>query len=428
MVVGSRRVVVTGLGLVTCLGTGVRHVWKNLVNGGCGITNLTSDDFQTIPSKVVGIVPKGLNEGQLNLEQFLTPAELRGLPLPSAYALVAAEEALDMARWKPNSEEEKYRSGVIVGTGMVPLDEICNVGQVLREKGYKRVTPHFIPNILPNMSAGHVSIKFGLKGPNHTPSTACTTGLHAIGDAFRMIQYGDADVMVAGGTESSVSPLAMAGFCRMRALCTNFNDRPKESSRPFDRDRNGFVMSEGCGILVLESLEHALERQVPIYAEIMGYGLSGDAHHISAPCEDGEGALRCMKSALKHSNIEPSHVGYINAHATSTYLGDIAESKAIEKLFNSQNKDVFVSSTKGAIGHLLGAAGSVEAIFTILSCKTGIIPPTLNLHNVDTGCDLNYVRTNSEKWTSNFDKKIALTNSFGFGGTNGSLCVSEFLP
>ncbi|KAK6192191.1 hypothetical protein SNE40_003704 [Patella caerulea] len=421
------RVVVTGLGLITCLGVGVDKTWKNLISGQCGITQLPTKEYEKIPCKVAGVVPCGAKDGELNIAKHFTPTELRGLPLSSAYAMIAAEEALNMAKWKPDQEEERIRTGVAIGMGMVSLEEIADVGEALRGRGYNRVSPHFIPRILVNMAAGHVSIKHGLKGPNHAVSTACTTGLHAIGDAYSFIQRGVADVMVAGGTEASVSPLSIAGFSRMRALSTNFNNNPQEASRPFDKDRDGFVMSEGCGVVVLEEMNHAINRGANIIAEIQGYGLSGDAHHITSPSEDGDGAYRCMQTALKDGNIDIKDIGYVNAHATSTPIGDAAESRAIEKLFNNENKHLLVSSTKGAVGHLLGAAGSVEAVFTVLACQSGQIPPTNNLKTSDTGCDLNYVAINSVPWSAQFNRKIALTNSFGFGGTNGSLCISDFI-
>lgn len=424
-----RRVVVTGMGLVTCLGVGVEHVWQRLLVGDCGITSLTDKEYDDIPSKVAGRVPRGNDHSSLNLDRCFSAADQKSMSPASLYALVAAEEALEMAKWKPRSEVDRCRSGVAVGTGMVSLDDIVHTGAILKEKGYKRVSPHFVPKILANMASGLISLKYGLKGVNHSVSTACTTGLHAIGDASRFIKHGDADVMVCGGTEACVYPVAVAGFARMRALSTDFNNQPSESSRPFDKDRNGFVISEGAGILVLEELQHARQRKANIYAEILGYGLSGDASHITAPSSDGDGAYRCMAAALRDAKLSPDVVGHINAHATATPLGDAAEVQALERLFPMSKKTLGISSTKGAVGHLLGAAGSVEAIFTVLACHTGKMPWTLNLQTPDVGFGLNLLRKDSSiEWPLSDDKlqRIALTNSFGFGGTNASLCVGDF--
>ncbi|XP_045171726.2 3-oxoacyl-[acyl-carrier-protein] synthase, mitochondrial-like [Mercenaria mercenaria] len=419
----GRRVVVTGLGMVTCLGVGTKHVWDRLLNGDCGIQKLTDKAFDQIPCKVAGVVPRGNNPGQLNLDEHVSPADQRVMSLASTYALVAADEAFNDANWRPSTVEEKQRTGVAIGMGMVGMQHIANVGQIFREKGYRHVSPYFIPMVLVNMAAGHVSLRYGLQGPNHAVSTACTTGLHAIGDAARFIQYGDADVMVAGGTEASIDPLSIAGFARMRALSTKYNSTPELASRPFDKDRDGFVMSEGAGVMILEELYHAKNRGANIYAEILGYGLSADAHHITAPSEDGTGAYNCMKNALKHADLEPESVGYVNAHATSTPLGDKAESGAIFKLFGRHCDKLLISSTKGATGHLLGAAGSLEAMLTVLACQSGKVPPTVNLNQSDTGFDLNYVFKKFSNWPDK--KRIGLSNSFGFGGTNASICFSN---
>ncbi|XP_064620901.1 3-oxoacyl-[acyl-carrier-protein] synthase, mitochondrial-like [Lineus longissimus] len=414
-----KRVVVTGLGLVTCLGVGAKKVWKRLLNGECGITKITEPGFEKIPCQVAGYVPAN----ELNIEQLIPKSELREMSMGSIYALAAANEALEDADWHPFTDEEKEYTGVAVGMGMSKFGDIVDAGITLKNRGYSRISPFFIPKVLLNMPAGHVSLRYGLKGPNHVVNTACATGLHAIGDGSRFIQNGDANVMVCGGTEASVGPLAIAGFARMRALSTSFNDRPIEASRPFDKDRDGFVMADGSGVVVLEEYEHAKNRGAKIYAEILGYGLSGDSFHLTSPDSEGAGARRSMSAALQNAGLCPQDVTHINAHATSTPLGDVAECKAVFRVFGENSKNILMTSTKGAIGHLLGAAGSVEAIFTILACYHGIVPPTLNLFNPDTGVDLNIVRGRSATW--DLDKRIGLTNSFGFGGTNSSMCIGS---
>lgn len=337
-----------------------------------------------------------------------------------------AKEALEMSKWKPSNDESKDRTGVAVGMGMVDLASICETHDALQTNGYNRVSPHFVPKILANMAAGQISIKYGFRGPNHCVSTACATGAHAIGDSLRFIRNSDADVMICGGAEACITPLSIAGFCRLRALATNYNDRPLNASRPFDSERSGFVMGEGAGILVLEELEHAKRRNATILAEILGYGLSADASHITSPSSDGKGAFLAMKNALNDAQIPANEVGYINAHATSTPMGDAIEANAIRKLFENQTEKIFVSSTKGHHGHLLGAAGNLEAIFTIFACNEAKIPPTLNLENVpDNLQSINLVRNQPVDWNCD-TKRIALKNSFGFGGTNASLCISEF--
>ncbi|CAG5130094.1 unnamed protein product [Candidula unifasciata] len=421
----AHRVVVTGMGVVSCLGTGTHYVWQRLLEGKCGITSLLGKEFEQIPSKVAGLVPRGTSKGLFNIE--LCP-KIDGRAITSAtqFCLASAEEALTMAKWKPENEKDKERTGVCIGTGMVPLEEIGDAAEHLRQGNYRKMSPWFIPRILINMAAGHVSLAYGFTGPNHAVSTACATGLHAIGDASRLIRNGDADVIIAGGCEASVTPLGMAGFCRMRALSTNFNSQPEQSSRPFDKDRDGFVMSEGAGVLVLENLQHAQQRGAAIYAEVLGYGLSCDSSHITAPSEDGGGAKRCMAAAVRDSSIRLEQVGHINAHATSTPLGDAAESRAILNLFGDVAQNILVTSTKGATGHLLGAAGGLEAVFAVLACFTGTVPPTLNLSSPATGCDLNYVVNSSAAWAGTDGPRIALTNSFGFGGTNATVCLSQY--
>ncbi|XP_076755554.1 3-oxoacyl-[acyl-carrier-protein] synthase, mitochondrial isoform X2 [Xylocopa sonorina] len=357
------------------------------------------------------------------MNSYFTKSELRTMCPATVYALIATEEALEDAKWKPTDETHKRDTGVAVGIGMIDLVDVCTTYEAMK-KGYNKVSPYFVPRILPNMAAGNISIKYGFRGPNHSVSTACATGAHAIGDAFRFIRGGETSVMVCGGAEACISPLAIAAFCRLRALSTSKNDFPYEASRPFDKDRDGFVMGEGAAILVLEELNHALERKANIYAEVLGYGLSGDAAHLTAPSEDGTGAILAMDRAVKDAGIETVDITFINAHATSTPLGDAIELKAIESFMGQHSKNVTVSSTKGAHGHLLGAAGNLEAVFTILAIKNGIIPPTLNLHNLDTETLLNFAPNTKKIWSAS--ERIALKNAFGFGGTNACLCFGQY--
>ena len=376
-----------------------------------------------MPCKVAAFIPKGSDGGKLDLSSHFSPSELRTMSLATCYAILAAEEAINDSKWKPTTDLDLESTGVAIGMGMADLNDILAAGKSL-DLRYSKVSPYFVPKILTNMAAGQISIKYGFQGPNHSVSTACATGAHSIGDSFRMIKYGDADVMVCGGTEASITPLGIAGFCRLRALSTKFNDSPELASRPFDSQRDGFVMGEGAGILVLEELEHAVRRKATIYGEILGYGLSGDAHHITAPREDGHGAYRAMNNALREARVPKEEVGYINAHATSTPLGDEIEVSAIKRLFGSHSKKLKVSSTKGAIGHLLGAAGAVEAIFTVLACHSCYLPPTCNLSNPDEDFNLDFVPHQPKPWLQMTSRRIALSNSFGFGGTNSSLCIS----
>lgn len=429
------RVVVTGIGICCPLGNGVQYVWNRLLESGCGIISCKElphgDRYSSIPCQVMGIVPKGTGSGEFNESDVVTLSERRTMALYSVYALATAREALEDAKlldlFQDTTEQVQLlrrRSGVSIGTGMVDLEEIVNTGALLNSGSYKKISPYFIPKILPNMAAGHVSIQYGLQGPNLSPSTACTTGLHAIGDSYKLIQYGITDIMVCGTTETSVTPLGMAGFCKVKALSTKFNSEPLKASRPFDIRRDGFVMGEGAAVLVLENLDHAVKRNAKMYCEILGYGLSGDAYHLTAPEESGRGAIACMKAALDDAKLTADKIGYINAHATSTPLGDRVECSAIKQLFGSHSTLLSVSSTKGATGHLLGAAGSLEAAFTILAVKHGTLPPTLNLESTEPEMDLDFVPQVPKQWRDPV-QRIALTNSYGFGGTNASICIGQ---
>ncbi|TID14683.1 ketoacyl synthase domain-containing protein [Venturia nashicola] len=427
-----RRVVVTGLGAVTPLGIGVRRSWNRLIEGHGGIRSLGNDGrFDDLPSRVAATVPSGRKEdGGWTAKEWLMPGEERKMALFSQYAMAAAGEALEDAGWKPSKEEDLEATGVYIGSGIGNLDDIVKTAVDYDKGGYKKVSPLFVPRLLINLAAGHISMRYGFKGPNHAVTTACTTGAHALGDSARMIAFGDADVMVAGGSEACIHPLAIAGFARARSLATEWNDEPGHASRPFDKDRAGFVIGEGAGVVVLEELEHARARRAHIYAELSGYGISSDAHHMTAPREDGHGPMLAMKHALRNAGIAPAFVDYINAHATSTPLGDTAENRAVKSLFlgydgKSKASDVNMSSTKGAIAHLLGAAGAVEAIFTIMAVQNNILPPTLNLDNPGDPpeeFDCNYVANVAQQRQVD----VALSNSFGFGGTNATLCFTKY--
>ncbi|TPX45834.1 hypothetical protein SeLEV6574_g03617 [Synchytrium endobioticum] len=432
-----RRVAVTGLGLVTPVGVGAQHAWTRLLAGKCGIVSLkgqthssTCAKYDDLPSQVAGLVPvhaDGIKHGFWRVEDWMPRSDEKKTAPFIHYAVAAAHQALEDAGWKAETDEQKVRTGVCIGSGIGSIEEVYNTAVAYRDNGLRRVNPYFVPKILTNMAAGHVSIRFGLQGPNHSCATACATGAHSIGDAARFIQHGDADVMLAGGTESSVSPFAMSGFCRARALSTTYNDSPSQSSRPFDRDRDGFVIGEGAGILILEELSHAKARNARIYAELKGYGASGDAYHITAPSEDGRGAARAMRRALAQGGVGVDQVDYVNAHATSTNLGDLAETLAIKSVFDGPWIDnIAVSSTKGATGHLLGAAGAVEAIFTILSIYHNVLPPSLNLHNLQVQFTLDYVALQARDLKPHGKQvRAALNNSFGFGGTNCSLLFTR---
>ncbi|KQT52922.1 MULTISPECIES: beta-ketoacyl-ACP synthase II [unclassified Aureimonas] len=418
-----RRVVITGIGMVSPLGAGADTTWKRLLAGESGAGKITSFQVDDLSCQVACQIPIGDGSGgTFNADQWLEPKEQRKVDDFIVYAIAAATEALDDANWHPETYEDQIASGVLIGSGIGGLEGIERTALLMAEKGPRRISPFFIPGSLINLASGHVSIRNKLKGPNHSVVTACSTGAHAIGDASRLIALGDADVMVAGGAESPVCRLSMAGFAACRALSTHFNDDPTRASRPYDRDRDGFVMGEGAGIVVLEELEHAQARGAKIYAEIVGYGMSGDAYHITAPAEDGDGAFRCMSAALKRAGIGASDLDYINAHGTSTPLGDEIELRAIERLLGDSATGTLMSSTKSAIGHLLGAAGSVEAIFCALAIRDGVVPPTINLDNpsVETKIDL-VPHVKRERRVD-----IALSNSFGFGGTNASLVMRRF--
>lgn len=418
-----RRVVVTGIGLVTPLGANASVTWERLINGESGITEVTEFDVKDLPAKIAGTVPKGATDlGLFCPDDWVEPKEQRKIDRFILLGMVAATQAVENSGWIAKTSEDQNRTGVIIGSGIGGLQQINDNAIKLNESGPRRISPFFIPAALINLVSGQVSIKFGFKGPNHAVVTACSTGAHAIGDAARLIMLDDADVMIAGGAEAAVNRLGFAGFSAARALSTGFNDAPESASRPWDEDRDGFVMGEGAGVVVLEEYEHAKKRGANIFAEIVGYGLSGDAHHITAPADDGDGAFRSMKNALKRAQLNPSDIDYINAHGTSTPLGDMIELGAVSRLFGQHLEDIAMSSTKSSIGHLLGAAGSVEAIFSILAMNGGIAPPTLNLDSPSDGCqNINLVPHAAQERTIT----SVLSNSFGFGGTNASLVFSK---
>jgi len=415
-----RRVVVTGMGMVTPLGCGIEATWKRILAGESGAGVISKFQVDDLPCRIACEVPRE-GEGAFIQDDWIAPKEARRIDEFIIFALAAAEQALKDSGWEPKTYEEQCSTGVMIGSGIGGLPGIEEAALVLRDKGPRRVSPFFIPGRLINLASGYVSIKYGLKGPNHSVVTACSTGAHAIGDASRLIMFGDADVMVAGGAESAISRLGMAGFAACRALSTGFNDDPKKGSRPYDKDRDGFVMGEGSGVVVLEEYEHAKARGAKIYAEVMGYGLSGDAHHITAPAPDGDGGFRAMQMALKHSGLNVSDIDYVNAHGTSTPLGDEIELGAVSRLFGNAVETMSMSSTKSSIGHLLGAAGAVEAIFSILAMRDNIAPPTINLDNPSIETDMDLVPHKPREKEIN----AILSNSFGFGGTNASLVMKK---
>ena len=419
-----RRVVVTGLGMLTPLGNGVDVNWKRLISGQSGIRKISGFDVSDISCKIAGQIPQKIDdpEAGLDIDQWIEPRDQKRIDRFIAYGIISAMQAVEDSGWKPKNDEEKHRTGVILGSGIGGLETIAKTTEIMISKGPRKVSPFFIPSALINLLSGQVSIKYGFKGPNHSVVTACSTGAHAIGDASRIIRYGDADVMVAGGAEAACCRIGMAGFAAARALSTSFNDNPSISSRPWDQARDGFVMGEGSGVLVLEERQHAITRGANIYAEIKGYGMSGDAYHITAPAETGDGGFRAMQAAVRDANLSSSDLDYINAHGTSTPLGDMIELRAIGKLLEHNIDNTSISSTKSATGHLLGAAGAIEAIYSILSLVNQIVPPTNNLLNPDnetSGFDL--VPIHAKKRSV----KNVLSNSFGFGGTNASLLIGS---
>ena len=414
-----RRVVITGIGSVNPLGETAEKSWQNLLSGQSGAGPIAGFDVSDLPCQIACHIDRADEQGEngFNPDIYVEPKEQKRMDDFIIYAMAASDMALADSGYKPESEEQQYRTGVLIGAGIGGLQGIEDGAFTVRDRGPRRLSPFFIPGALINLAGGQVSIKHGLKGPNHAVVTACSTGAHAIGDAARLIMLDDADVMVAGGTESAICRLGIAGFAACRALSTGFNDTPEKGSRPYDKDRDGFVMGEGAGVVILEEYEHAKARGAKIYAEVVGYGLSGDAFHITSPAEDGSGGYRSMLAALKRSGLSPEDIGYVNAHGTSTPLGDEIELKAVESLFGGASDGLTMSSTKSAIGHLLGAAGAVEAIFSILAIRDGIVPPTLNLDNPSVDSKINLVPHKAQ----GREVKAALSNSFGFGGTNASL-------
>ncbi len=417
-----RRVVVTGMGIVSPLGVGIEENWTKLINGKSGISKIERFDTTYVPNKVAGELKHGEGEGKFNAANYLPLKELKKMDHFITYGMIAAIAAIEDAGWTPTDQEELDMTGVLIGSGIGGLPGIEETSIALHDTPEKRISPFFIPASLINLVSGNLSIKYGFSGPNHAVVTACSTGAHAIGDAARLIQYGDADVMVAGGTEGAICNASIAGFSAAKALSTNFNDNPEKASRPWDRDRDGFVMGEGAGILILEELEHAKKRGAKIYGEIVGYGLTGDGYHITSPHPEGRGGFRAMQMAMRKAGLNLDQVNYVNAHGTSTPMGDEIELRSVQRLFGDNSKNMAMSSTKSSIGHLLGAAGSVEAIYSLLSIRDNIVPPTLNLDNPPEDVIIDLVAHKAKQKRVD----VALSNSFGFGGTNASLIFKRY--
>ena len=413
-----RRVVVTGMGIACPLGVGVEHVWKRMLAGHSGIGAIKSFDASGLPARIAGEIPLGAKaDGGLDINEWIPIKDQKKMDRFIQFAMVAADEAVIDSGWMPQDEDQRYRTGVMIGSGIGGLETIHEAASLILQGKAKRISPFFIPSALINLASGQVSIRYGFKGPNHSVVTACATGVHALGDAARLISLGDADVMVAGGAEAAVGEIGMAGFCAARALSTSFNDTPTAASRPWDEARDGFVMGEGAGVVVLEELEHAKARGAKVYGEVIGYGMSGDAYHITAPAEGHDGAFRAMKAALASAGITPDQIQYVNAHGTSTPLGDDLELEAVERLWGDAARGLAMSSTKSAVGHLLGAAGAVEGIFSILAIRDQVAPATLNLEKPSRESVIDRVAKEAQPRRI----EIALSNSFGFGGTNASI-------
>jgi 3-oxoacyl-[acyl-carrier-protein] synthase II len=413
-----RRVVVTGMGIACPLGVGVDHVWRRLINAESGIGAIQAFDTKDLPCKVAGEVPSGSKaDGCLNINEWIPVKDQKKMDRFIHLAMVAGSQAVEDSGWVPETEDDRCATGVMIGSGIGGLETIYEASILVYQGKARRLSPFFIPSALGNLASGHLSIRFGFKGPNHSVVTACATGVHAIGDASRLIGLGDADVMLAGGSEATVCEIGIAGFCASRALSTGFNDRPSAASRPWDKDRDGFVMGEGSGCVVLEEYEHARKRGAKIYAEVGGYGMSGDAFHITAPAEGHDGAFRSMRAAMRNGGLTAADIQYVNAHGTSTPLGDDLELEAVERLFGDSARGLAMSSTKSATGHLLGAAGAIEAIFSILAMRDGVAPPTLNLDEPSRASVIDRVAKTAQERRI----RVALSNSFGFGGTNASI-------
>ena len=417
-----RRVVITGMGLVSPYGAGVEHAWKQLLSGKSAAKKVEHFQADDLPCRIANVMPRGDgSDGSFNPDDYLAPKDQRKVGDYIIYGIAAADEALKDSGWEPRTAEERIATGVLIGSGIGGIEGIADNAMILKERGPRRISPFFIPGNIINLVSGQVSIRHGLKGPNHAVVTACSTGAHAIGDASRLIMFGDAEIMLAGGAESPVTRLSLAGFAACKALSTSYNETPEKASRPYDRDRDGFVMGEGAGVVVLEALEHARARGARIYAEVVGYGLSGDAFHITAPAEDGDGAFRCMSAALERAGLAPADIDYINAHGTST-MADTIELAAVERVVGDAASKISMSSTKSSIGHLLGAAGAAEAIFSILAIRDNIVPATINLDNPTAETAIDLVPNKPRERTVD----VSLSNSFGFGGTNASLVFRRY--